>query len=148
MKLRDELDLANAGRDQERLRLKYAKMRADAFTFLRGTPGVFYRHVRLSKSLQRAPSVWICGDLHLENFGAFLGRNRLVYFDINDFDEATLAPCAWDLVRLLASLELAHDLHHSTDRERRKDSALLLASYRGALARGRALWVERKLARG
>jgi hypothetical protein len=33
---------------------------------------------------------------HIENFGSYKGDNRLVYFDIGDFDESLLGPSAWD----------------------------------------------------
>ena len=31
---------------------------------------------------KRTPISWLCGDLHLENFGSFNRDNRLVYFDM------------------------------------------------------------------
>ncbi|HVR53405.1 MAG TPA: DUF2252 family protein, partial [Pseudorhodoferax sp.] len=96
----------NAGRDPERLALKYAKMRADPFVFLRGTCHLFYARLPTRGVFKSAPPVWCCGDLHLENFGSYKGDNRIAYFDINDFDEAVLAPATWDLVRLLASLRV------------------------------------------
>ncbi|HEX7416635.1 MAG TPA: DUF2252 family protein, partial [Steroidobacteraceae bacterium] len=65
-----------------------------------------------------------------------------------DFDEATLAPCAWDLLRLLTSVQIADDLSGAAERDRRIHSDVLLASYRRTLSAGRALWVERKVARG
>jgi uncharacterized protein (DUF2252 family) len=99
----------NAGRDPQRLQLKYRNMRTSPFVFLRGTCHLF--HDRLSRGgvFQSAPLAWICGDLHLENFGSFKGDNRLVYFDINDFKKSTLAPFSRDLVRFLTSLWTAAD---------------------------------------
>ena len=44
------------------------------------------------EALPHSPVCWICGDLHIENFGSYKGDNRLVYFDLNDFDESILAP--------------------------------------------------------
>ncbi len=94
----------NAGRDPERLTIKYRNMRADVFVFLRGTCHLFYRRLPEVAVLQQAPLTWLCGDLHLQNFGSYKDRNRNVRFDINDYDEAALAPCTWDLVRLLTSM--------------------------------------------
>ena len=82
----------NAGRDSERLTMKYHNMRRDAFVFLRGTCHLFYARLPSHTLFQRAPLAWCCGDMHLENFGSYKADNRLVYFDINDFDEAALAP--------------------------------------------------------
>src|ERR1035437_4529926 len=94
----------NAGRDPERLALKYRAMRATPFAFLRGTCHLFYDEFAHASLPADVPLVWVCGDLHLENFGSYKGDNRLVYFDLNDFDEAALAPWRWGLARLLASV--------------------------------------------
>ena len=78
----------NRGRDPERLKLKLAVLRADPFSFFRGTSRLFYSTTPLDHRLRASPMVLVCGDLHLENFGTYKGDNRLVYFDLNDFDEA------------------------------------------------------------
>ena len=78
------------GREPERLAIKYALMRKDAFVFMRGTCHLFYEDLDPA-ALPASPLVWCCGDLHLENLGTYKGDNRLVYFDLNDFDEACLA---------------------------------------------------------
>ncbi|HEX8964012.1 MAG TPA: DUF2252 family protein, partial [Rhodocyclaceae bacterium] len=64
----------NAGRDPERLRLKYAKMSRSPFVFLRGTCHLFYRRAA-ALGLPDSPATWICGDLHFENFGSYKGDN-------------------------------------------------------------------------
>ena len=97
----------DAGRDPERLRLKYAAMRHSAFAFLRGTCAFFHGQLPRSDVLDRAPLAWSCGDLHLENFGSYQGDDQKVYFDIDDFDEAALVPSSWDVLRLLGSLQVA-----------------------------------------
>jgi uncharacterized protein (DUF2252 family) len=100
----------NHGRELQRLQLKYEKMETDAFSFLRGTAHLFFRDWPLDTALDDAPLVWVCGDLHLENFGSFRGDDGRAYFDVNDFDEAALAPASWDLARLLTSLHLSEKL--------------------------------------
>src|SRR5262249_38331315 len=95
-----------------------------------------------------APRVWLCGDLHLENFGSFKGDNRLVYFDVNDFDEAMLAPCAWDVTRLLTSVLVGADTLKIKPRDKQTACQVYLDAYCRALATGRARWVERETARG
>ena len=124
-------------------------MRLDPFVFFRGAAHLYWedweqRAARLPKS----PAVWACGDLHLENFGSYLGDNRLVYFDLNDFDEAAMAPATADLTRLLASLRLAAGALHLDDPETAELSEGLLVAYCDALASGKARWVERPTARG
>ena len=71
----------NQGRDPRRLELKYKAMRGSAFAFLRGSCHLFYAGLPSDALLHKAPAAWISGDLHLENFGAYKGDNRLVYFD-------------------------------------------------------------------
>ena len=89
----------NAGRESERLQLKYSKLRSSTFAFLRGTCHLFYAQLPQAGVFKSAPLAWACGDLHLENFGSYKADNRLVQFDINDFDEAALARASWDLLR-------------------------------------------------
>jgi uncharacterized protein (DUF2252 family) len=138
----------NYGRDPERLRLKYAAMRADAFAFLRGTCHLFYEDWPHTGPLNDAPRTWICGDLHLENFGSYKGDNRLTYFDLNDFDESILAPCTWDVARFLTSVLVgAHTLQIESHFALTLCTVFLQA-YSTALADGKARWVERATARG
>ncbi len=103
----DRVMAYNAGREPERLHMKLTAMQTNPFTFLRGTCHLFYEDWHTSLTQIKSPSAWICGDCHLENFGTYKGDNGLVYFDLNDFDECALAPCLWDLTRLLTSLILA-----------------------------------------
>lgn len=138
----------NAGRDPERLAIKLAKMRADPFVFLRGSCHLFYEALPDCAALAQAPATWICGDLHLENFGSYKGDNRQVYFDINDFDEAVLAPCTWDLVRFLASLRLGAASLAVKAAEAAALGRAYVDAYAAALADGKARWVERETADG
>jgi uncharacterized protein (DUF2252 family) len=99
----------NRQRNPELVRKKYSKLADDAFSFFRGTCHLFYHNLPNNLTSRQAPNVWICGDLHLENFGTYKGDDREIYFGINDFDESALAPCTWDLARLSTSIFLAAD---------------------------------------
>jgi len=143
-----EIQRFNAGRDPERLRLKYRAMRGSALAFLRGSCHLFYARVAAQGGLPASPLGWICGDLHLENFGSYKGDNRLVYFDVNDFDEAALAPACWDLLRWLVSLDIAAEALELGAGARRELIDQALASYAAALAAGRIGWVDRDQAEG
>ncbi len=139
---------ADAGRDPERLALKYRRMRDDRFAFLRATAALFHADLPDAAALRRAPAAWCCGDLHLENFGSYKGDNRLVYFDINDFDEALLAPAAWDPLRLAASVLVARATL-GVDRPRALALAeIAIGTWADTLAEGHARWVERDTATG
>ncbi|AFT89301.1 DUF2252 domain-containing protein [Paraburkholderia phenoliruptrix] len=138
----------NAGRDPERLAMKYKAMRTSPFVFLRGTCHLFYERLPQAGVLDDAPPVWICGDMHLENFGSYKADNGLVYFDNNDFDEACLAPNLAELARLLTSV-----LAGAADLKLSRAQALALChtaveAYGAALAFGKARWVERETSSG
>lgn len=138
----------NEGRDRERLTLKYKAMRKAPFAFFRGACHLFYEDWPVRSPLNDAPLAWLCGDLHLENFGTYKGDNRLVYFDLNDFDEAVLAPCTWDVTRLVTSALVAAQSLNWSRAETRLLCETLLGAYGDALALGKARWVERETAKG
>jgi len=138
----------NAQREPERLALKYARMRLDPFVFYRGTCHLYYQRLASVEMPPGAPLGWICGDLHLENYGSYKGDNGLVYFDINDFDEAVLAPVTWDLVRLVASLLVASSALRLPRPSADVFARALVNAYARALEAGKARWVERQTARG
>ncbi|MEO6292528.1 MAG: DUF2252 family protein [Burkholderiaceae bacterium] len=131
-KLIKRIQQFNAGREPERLAMKYHNMRSSAFVYLRATCHLFpgqLPELRALGKVAKAPVVWSCGDLHLENFGSYKGDNRLSYFDINDFDESALIPASWDIVRLLTSVRLAcAELEFKPDRVRELVDVLLAAS--------------------
>ena len=138
----------NAGRDPQRLAMKYQRMRASHFAFLRATCHLFYQRLSTQERLKDSPLVWACGDLHLENFGSYKGNNGQVYFDLNDFDEAALAPASWDLVRMLASIETgALDAGLKPKRAAALCQAFVHA-YADSLSVGKSYWLERETATG
>lgn len=138
----------NAGRDPERLQMKYRSMRSSTFAFLRGTCHLFYQRLPLDDWSASAPLSWICGDLHLENFGSFEADNGLAYFDISDFDEAVLAPASWDLARFLTSVLVAADSLSVSAMEAKALCKSFVDAYAAALALGKSRWVERETAQG
>jgi uncharacterized protein (DUF2252 family) len=111
-------------RDEHAARALFAhkldRMRASPLAFLRGTAPMFYEILRENPTLAAGPGGvgWIAGDLHLENFGAFRPRaipdddskkrhaTPLVEFQMNDFDDALVAPWRFDVLRLMVSLLL------------------------------------------
>lgn len=138
----------NAGRDPERLQLKYQRMRSDPFAFFRGTCHLFYDRLPISGVFKNAPLVWSCGDLHLENFGSFKGDSRLPYFDMNDFDEGVLAPASWDLVRMLTSLRVGAQSLGLKPGDAQVLCEQFLDGYGTALEQGKAYWIEAQTAHG
>ncbi|WP_131539371.1 DUF2252 domain-containing protein [Pedobacter nototheniae] len=106
-KLSDAIKAFNVLRLKEILPLKYEAMSENSFRFYRGTCHLFYQRISKIKNFPKSPIGWISGDLHLENFGSYKGNNKLVYFDLNDFDEAVKAPVLWEVIRLITSIFIA-----------------------------------------
>ncbi len=138
----------NKGREPERLAMKYAKMAQTPFIFLRGACHLFYEALPKAGAFKSAPLAWCCGDLHFENYGSYKGDNRLVYFDVNDFDEAALAPATWDIVRLLTSLMSGADAMRTTRAEALAVSRSCIDAYRAGVVGGKPLWVEEETSIG
>jgi uncharacterized protein (DUF2252 family) len=138
----------NSQRDSQLVSQKYIKMRKNAFAFFRGTCHLFYQDLPIESSFSFAPPVWICGDLHLENFGTYKSDDRQIYFGIDDFDEGNLAPCTWDIARLLTSILLAAD---SLEFDRADGDRLMrvgLDSYTNTLSAGKTGAICEDNARG
>ncbi|HKB81812.1 MAG TPA: DUF2252 domain-containing protein [Burkholderiales bacterium] len=143
-----QIERFNQGRDPERLTLKYKALRANAFSFLRGTCHLFWSEAPQSFWTSAEPLAWTCGDLHLENFGCYKGDDRLVYFDVNDFDEALAAPCYCDPVRLMSSIMVATKLLKVDETGARALCDGFLTAYARALQDGKARNIERETAQG
>ncbi|TKT87988.1 DUF2252 domain-containing protein [Dyadobacter frigoris] len=103
------IDQYNKLRDPDFLELKYKAMRENPFRFFRGSCHLFYEDLSKNTPFEDPTKTWICGDLHLENYGSYKAANSQVYFDVVDFDEAILAPVSWEILRTLTSIYLAVD---------------------------------------
>lgn len=91
---------------------------------------------------------FIVGDLHIENFGAFRpdpekGRHKNrepdAVFDVNDFDDCTIGPWRFDLLRLTTSLILGGRELGANGPEALVLATALLDSYANEIARPRTL---------
>lgn len=91
----------NADRMPNLVPLRFARMLTDPFCFYRGSAAV------MAADLAAGPSsginVLCCGDAHLSNFGIYAAPDRALVFDVNDFDQAAVAPWEWDVKRLITS---------------------------------------------
>jgi uncharacterized protein (DUF2252 family) len=124
--------------DQKLVQQKYQALRSNAFAFFRVTCFLFYADWPVGSSLNQAPIVWVCGDLHLENFGGYKSDARKIYFDLNDFDEAALAPCTWELGRLLTSVLVGGEVLGMKRADARALCRSFLDAYTQALLKGKA----------
>jgi uncharacterized protein (DUF2252 family) len=91
----------NAGRLGELVPLRFARMLADPFAFYRGSAAVMAADLAASPS--SGIEIMCCGDAHISNFGMYAAPDRSMVFDLNDFDEAAVAPAEWDVKRLITS---------------------------------------------
>lgn len=99
------LEQSNASRVQDLVPIRYGRMLASPFTYLRGSPLV------MASDFAATPTtgieLQICGDAHLLNFGLFASPERTLLFDLNDFDETLPGPWEWDVKRLAVSIVVA-----------------------------------------
>jgi uncharacterized protein (DUF2252 family) len=107
---------------------KLQRMSTSPLAYLRGAAPLFFEILQARPDLAEGPGGegWIVGDMHLENLGAYrpdpLGaaeppstrasapppskKQRVVRFDLNDFDDAIIGPWRLDVLRLATSLLL------------------------------------------
>ena len=127
----DILEASNKGRVPELVPIRYGRMLASPFTFLRGSAGL------MAYDLATTPSTGVrvqaCGDCHLLNFGLFATPERNLVFDINDFDETLPAPWEWDLKRLAVSFAVAARDNKLSDADARDAAETCARAYREAL---------------
>ena len=138
----------NADRDPVMMKSKYKAMMENPFRFFRGSCHIFYEDLAAGKLDITSPAAWICGDLHLENFGSYKSDNRLVYFDMNDFDEAILAPAHWEILRLVTSIFVAFESLEIEKKRAEKLARLYIRVYAETLKSGKAGYIERQTAEG
>lgn len=117
---------------------KFRKMSESAFAFYRGAAALFYADVSRDQDPflnEQTSRVWIQGDLHAQNFGTYMNGAGTLIFDVNDFDEATLAPFTWDVKRFCASLALIGFQKALSDIEIRQLITAAAQSYARQVAR-------------
>ena len=144
----ERIELYNQGRIPDMMRVKYKLMQGDPFRFFRGTNHLFFEDLAASNPLPPSPIAWLCGDLHIENFGSFKGDNRLVYFDMNDFDDALLGPAVYDVARLVCSIFVAFESLKIDEAKAVNMAQLFLKIYSETLERGKSRYIEPQTASG
>src|SRR5713226_8498740 len=132
---RDPVAILAAGdrtRIPELIPVRYERMLASPFAFLRGAAAV------MGEDLRHQPNpgvaVQACGDCHLMNFGAFATPEENILFDINDFDE-TLPGVDFtvDLKRLAASVAVAALAAQFSKKRARATAATAVEAYRARM---------------
>ncbi len=138
----------NQARLPEMLPVKNAALRQSVFRFYRGTCHIFYEDLANDTFFTNGPKTWICGDLHLENYGTYKGNNRLVYFDINDFDECCLSPVALEIVRMVSSIYVAAEDLNVEKARADETASRFMSKYFATLIAGKPHSFQRETAPG
>jgi uncharacterized protein (DUF2252 family) len=147
-KISERIVAFNRNRIPEMVRFKYEFMKENLFRFYRGTDHIFYEDLSQADGFPDSPASWISGDLHLENFGTYKSDNRQVYFDLNDFDEAILAPSLWEIVRMTTSIFIAFDTLKIEETKALRMARLFLKTIGEKFAAGKPSYIERNTAKG
>ncbi|MFC7964702.1 DUF2252 domain-containing protein [Streptomyces cinereoruber] len=126
--------------------LRYGRMAASPFAFLRGAAAVMAAD--LGAQPDTGLTVQLCGDAHLLNFGVYASPERTLLFDVNDFDETLPGPFEWDVKRLAASVTVAALQNGATRPKARRAALVAVESYRTSMRRLAGLgeltvWYER-----
>src|SRR5215212_9972088 len=131
----DPVELLQAqarNRIQELLPIRYGRMMASPFAFMRGSAIVMAQD--LAGTPKSGIQAQLCGDAHLLNFGAYASPERSLLFDLNDFDETLPGPWEWDVKRLAASLVVAGRDNGFEVADCRRAAQASVASYRQRMA--------------
>jgi len=126
------LESQNTTREPDLVPVRHGRMLASPFTFYRGAAKV------MAADLEDTPraglNVQLCGDAHLSNFGAFASPERLLLFDLNDFDETLPGPFEYDVERLAASITIAARNNGFSSSDARAATRASVTAYREAMA--------------
>src|SRR5215211_5520728 len=129
----DHLEAQARDRIPELMRIRYSRMMASPFAFMRGSAIVMAHD--LASTPRTGIQAQLCGDAHLLNFGAYASPERALLFDLNDFDETLPGPWEWDLKRLAASLVVAARDNGFDAADCHKAAEASVASYRQRMTR-------------
>ncbi|WP_055565916.1 DUF2252 domain-containing protein [Streptomyces atriruber] len=127
------LERQGADRLQDLLPVRYGRMSASPFAFLRGAAAVMAGD--LAAQRHTGLGVQLCGDAHLSNFGLFASPERSLLFDLDDFDETCPGPFEWDVKRLAASAAVAASENGATENAARATAQQAVTAYRTGMRR-------------
>ena len=119
-------------REQDLVPVRHGRMMVSPFTFYRGAAKI------MAADLKDTPvaglDTQLCGDAHLSNFGLFASPERVLLFDVNDFDETLPGPFEWDVKRMAASFAIAGRNNGFPNADTRAATLASVTAYREAMA--------------
>jgi uncharacterized protein (DUF2252 family) len=126
------LEAQNLTREPDLVPVRHGRMMVSPFAFYRGAAAV------MAADLKDTPvaglDVQLCGDAHLSNFGLFASPERILLFDLNDFDETLPGPFEYDVKRMAASFTVAARNNGFSTADARASTLASVAAYRQAMA--------------
>jgi uncharacterized protein (DUF2252 family) len=126
------LEEQNTTREPDLVPVRHGRMMASPFTFYRGSAKI--QATDLAGTPTAGLDVQLCGDAHLSNFGLFASPERVLLFDVNDFDETLPGPFEYDVKRLAASFTIAARNNGFSAALAREATMACVAAYREAMA--------------
>ena len=125
------LEEQNATREADLVPVRHGRMLVSPFTFYRGAAKI------MASDLKDTPTagleVQLCGDAHLSNFGVFASPERVLLFDLNDFDETLPGPFEYDVKRMAASFAIAARNNGFAKSDARAATLASVTAYREAM---------------
>ena len=121
-----------ADRVPELVPIRYERMSESAFAFYRGAAAIMAEDLRPRP--QTGLIAQLAGDAHLANFGGFATSERSLIFDLNDFDETVPGPFEWDVMRLVASFQIAAEHRRMPTAQQAEVVRAVAEEYRVAMA--------------
>jgi uncharacterized protein (DUF2252 family) len=119
-------------REPDLVPVRHGRMMVSPFTFYRGAAKI------MAADLKDTPvaglEVQLCGDAHLSNFGLFASPERILLFDVNDFDETLPGPFEYDVKRMAASFTIAARNNRFAKADTREVTLASVRAYREAMA--------------
>jgi uncharacterized protein (DUF2252 family) len=126
------LEAQNPTREPDLVPVRHGRMMVSPFTFYRGAAAI------MAADLAGTPvaglDVQLCGDAHLSNFGLFASPERILLFDLNDFDETLPGPFEYDVKRMAASFTIAARNNGFSKADARASALASVTAYREAMA--------------
>jgi uncharacterized protein (DUF2252 family) len=126
------LEEQDTSREPDLVPVRHGRMMVSPFTFYRGAAKI------MAADLKDTPvaglETQLCGDAHLSNFGLFASPERVLLFDVNDFDETLPGPFEYDVKRMAASFAIAGRNNGFSKADTRAAVLESVRAYREAMA--------------
>jgi uncharacterized protein (DUF2252 family) len=126
------LEQQDTTREQDLVPVRHGRMMVSPFTFYRGAAKIMAADLAVTPVA--GLEAQLCGDAHLSNFGAFASPERVLLFDLNDFDETLPGPFEYDVKRMSASFTVAGRNNGFSKADTRSATLASVSSYREAMA--------------